>query len=79
MSSVPVAAGSISTVTESVAVAAAGRSTVVLMEPLPLVASHAAPGDGVQVHASAVAPAGTVSVTSVSIAGEGPALDTTIV
>lgn len=63
----------------NVAVAPTGRSTVVLMLPLPLLAAHDPPPAGTQVHVAPLSVAGIVSATVAAITADGPELPATIV
>ena len=55
------------------------RSTVAEMSPLPAAVSQVPPVSSVHVHVTSASSAGIVSVTTASIADEGPALVTTMV
>ena len=63
----------------NVAVAPTGRSTVVLMFPPPLLATHEPPPDGTHVHVAPLRVAGIVSVTAAATTADGPALLATTV
>jgi hypothetical protein len=76
--SVPVAVEAMVAVRVNVAVPLGRRSTVVLMLPEPE-AGQVEPADAVQVHVTPERLAGTVSVTVVAIAADGPAFEATMV
>lgn len=63
----------------NVAVAPTGRSTVVLMLPLPLPAAHDAPPLVEQTHVTLDSDAGMESVTGAAVTADGPALLAAIV
>ena len=75
---VPVAVEAIVAVSVNVAMPLGSRSTVVLMLPEPE-AGHVDPAEAVHVHVAPERLAGTVSVTVVAMAADGPAFDATIV
>ena len=75
---VPVADGSIVTVTLNVAVSPTGTSTLSEIAPVPA-AAQSAPPVAVQVQLMLVAPAGSASVTVAPTTSDGPALLTTMV
>src|SRR6185295_14025791 len=77
--SAPVAEGLIAATTVNVTDVPSGRLTVVLIEPAPVAAVHAAPAVGVHVHDVNAAPEGWVSVTIVAGASDGPLLVTVTV
>jgi hypothetical protein len=76
---VPVAVATTVAEIVNVADAPTGRSTVVLMLPLPLPAAHDAPPLVTHVHVTPVSDAGIVSVTGAPVTADGPALLATIV
>jgi hypothetical protein len=76
--SVPVAAEAMVAVRVNVAVPLGSRSTVVLMFPRPD-AGHVEPAEAVHVHVTPERVAGTVSVTVVATAADGPAFEATMV
>ena len=76
---VPVVAGATVPVRVNVADPDDTRSTVVEIDPLPLVAAQLLGRTAAHVQVAPVSDAGNVSVTSAPIALDGPALVTTIV
>ena len=77
--SVPSAAGFTVPVAVNDDEAPAGRSAVVAMGPLPLVAPHSAPTSAVQVQVTPVSSGGKVSATDAPTTSLGPALKTVMV
>jgi hypothetical protein len=75
----PVAVAEMVAVRVNVAEAPTGRSTVVAMLPLPLLATQDPPPLGVHVHVIPEREADMVSVTDAAETAEGPALVATIV
>jgi hypothetical protein len=75
---VPVAAAAIEALTENVTEAPTGRSTVLLIEPLPD-AGQVPPPEPEHVHVIELTPAGIASVTDAPVTLDGPALETTTV
>src|SRR5262245_37715726 len=77
--SVPVASGDTVPVAVKVTEPPAGRSTVVVMLPDPLVAAQLDPGAGLQVQVTLPGTRGKVSVTAAPVTSLGPALVTVMV
>ena len=73
----PVAVATTVAETVNVADAPTGRSTVVLMLPLPLPAAHDPPPEGAHVQVAPESEAGRVSVTGAATTADGPALPAT--
>jgi hypothetical protein len=75
----PVAVATTVAVIVKVALEPTGRSTVVLMFPLPLLAAQDPPPAGTHVHVAELSVPGIVSVTGAATTADGPALAATTV